>query len=130
LEQPSGETPETIRQTWMPTAAGVLSIVSGALGLIGIAFLIAFGATFGEEIARDVLKSIGFLQSVMPLRIIGFISIPLFIISIVAIIGGIYTIQRKAWELALAGAICAIVPAQLMGVLSVVFVAMSKKEFK
>ena len=130
MEQQSGEIPETIRQTWMPTAAGVLSIVSGALGLIGIAFLIAFGATFGEEIARDVLKSIGFLQSVMPLRIIGFISIPLFIISIVAIIGGIYTIQRKAWGLALAGAICAIVPAQLMGVLSVVFVAMSKKEFK
>ena len=130
MEQQSGETPETIPQTWMPTAAGVLSIVSGALGLIGIAFLIAFGVTFGEEIARDVLKSIGFLQNVMPLRIIGFISIPLFIISIVSIIGGVYAIQRKAWRLALAGAICAIIPSQLMGVLSVVFVAMSKKEFK
>lgn len=130
MEQQSGESPEPTPQTWMPTAAGILSIISGTIGLIGIAFLIAFGATFGEEIARDVLTSIGFLQTVLPLRIIGFISIPLFIISMVAIIGGIYAIQRKIWGLALAGAICAIVPAQLLGILSVVFIAISKKEFK
>ena len=129
MEQQPGEPPEPTPQTWMPTAAGILSIISGAIGLIGIAFLITFGA-FGEEIARDVLTSIGFLQTVLPLRIIGLISIPLFIISMVAIIGGIYAVQRKIWGLALAGAICAIIPAQLLGILSVVFIVISKKEFK
>ena len=114
----------------MPVAAGILSIVSGVFGIIGIAFLIAFGATFGKEIAREALTSIGFMQTVMPLRIIGFISVPMFLINTVSIIGGIYAVQRKAWGLALAGAVCAIIPMQILGILSVVFIALSKKEFE
>ncbi len=121
---------EVAHQTWMPIAAGVLSIVAGAMGLISIAFLIAFGATFGAEIARDVLKSVGFWQSGMPLTIIGLISIPLIIINAVAIIGGIYALQRRIWGLALVGAICAILPAQVLGIIAVVFVTLSKKEFE
>jgi hypothetical protein len=129
MEQQSGEPQEETPQTWMPTAGGILSIISGAMGLIGIVFLITFGA-FSAETARDVLTSLGFLQTVIPLQVIGFISIPLFIMSMVAIIGGIYALQRKVWGLALAGAICAIVlPVQLLGILSVIFIAMSKKEF-
>lgn len=130
MEQQSGETPKATPQNWMPTAAGALSITSGALGIIGIAFLIAFSATFGREIARDALTSIGFMQTVMPLQIIGFFSIPLFLVSIVAIIGGIYAIQRRIWGMALAGAICATIPMQILGVLSIVFIALSKKEFE
>jgi hypothetical protein len=114
----------------MPVAAGVLSIIAGAMGLIAVAFLITFGATFGAEIAREVLKSVGFWQSGMPLTIIGLISIPLIIINAVAIIGGIYALQRKIWGLALTGAICAILPAQVFGIIAVVFIAVSKKEFE
>ncbi len=130
MEQQSDKTPEAAPRAWMPTAAGALSIISGALGIIGIAFLIAFSATYGEEVARDALTSIGFMRTVMPLQIIGFFSIPLFIVSIVAIIGGISAIQRKAWRLSMAGAACAIVPMQPAGIISVVFIALSKKEFK
>ncbi len=129
MEQPSDGNPEAASRNWMPTAAGALSVVSGAFGIIGIAFLITFSATFGEEAARDALTSIGFLQTVIPVRIIGFLSIPLFITSIIAIIGGIYAIYRKSWGLALAGAICAIVATQILGIISVVFIALSKKEF-
>ena len=130
MEQQSGDPQEETLPTWMPTAGGILSIISGAMGLIGIVFLITFGA-FSAETAHDVLTSLGFLQTVIPLRVIGFISIPLFIMSMVAIIGGIYAVQRKVWGLALAGAICAIVlPVQLLGILSVIFIAVSKKEFK
>jgi len=130
LEQQPDKTHEATPRTWMPVAAGVLSIVAGAMGLIAIAFLITFGATFGAETAREVLKSVGFWQSGVPLAIIGLISIPLIIINAIAIIGGIYALQRRIWGLALAGAICAILPAQVFGIIAVVFIAISKKEFE
>lgn len=130
MEQQPVETPTPAPKTWMPTAAGILSIVSGALGLIAIAFLITFGATFGADIARDVLSTLGFWQAGMPLTIIGLLSIPLIIINAVAIIGGVYAIQRRVWGLALAGSICTLIPAQILGILSIIFIAMSKKEFE
>jgi hypothetical protein len=114
----------------MPVTAGILSIVAGVMGLIAIVFLITFGAIFGAEIAREVLKSVGFWQSGVPLTIIGAIAVPLIIINAIAILGGIYALQRRGWGLSLAGAICAILPAQVLGIIAVVFVAMSKKEFE
>ncbi len=129
MEKPSNSAPEPAARIWMPTTAGILSIVSGALGLIATTFLLTFGAIFGAGIAREVLESLGFWQAGMPLTIIGIIAIPIITINAVAIIGGIYAIQRRAWGLALAGAICAIIPSQLLGILAVVFIAISKKEF-
>ena len=53
MEQQPDKTREATPQTWMPAAAGVLSIVAGAMGLIAIVFLITFGATFGAETSID-----------------------------------------------------------------------------
>jgi hypothetical protein len=59
-------------------------------------------------------------------------------LGLIAIVGGIFAIRRKFWGLALAGAICAIVPPHpwgyltwtpVLGILAVVFVALSKNEF-
>ena len=113
----------------MPVAAGVLCIISGTLGLIATVFMITFGATFGAEIAKEVLKSVGFWQSGVPLTIMGIVSIPLIIINTMAIIGGIYALKRRGWALSLAGAICAILPAQILGIIAIVFIAISKREF-
>ncbi|UCG55241.1 MAG: hypothetical protein JSV32_03230 [Dehalococcoidia bacterium] len=130
MEKQSYKTNNVASKTWMPVTAGILSIVAGAMGLIAIVFLITFGATFGAEIAREVLKSVGFWQSGVPLTIIGVIVIPLIIINAIAIIGGIYALQRRGWGLSLAGAICAILPAQILGIIAIVFIAISKKEFE
>jgi hypothetical protein len=130
VEKQPDETPKPVAKTGMPMACGILSIVSGVLGFIAIAFLITFGATFGSETARDVLGSLGFWQAGLPLKIIGFLAIPLVIINAVAIIGGIYAIQRRAWGLALAGSICAILPSRLLGVPAIIFITLSRKEFE
>jgi hypothetical protein len=114
VEKQPDETPKPVAKTWMPMACGILSIVSGVLGFIAIAFLITFGATFGSETARDVLGSLGFWQAGLPLKIIG----------------GIYAIQRRAWGLALAGSICAILPSRLLGVPAIIFITLSRKEFE
>ena len=129
VEEPQNDTPQPAQRTWMPVAGGILSIVAGSLGLITIAFLITFGATFGADIAREVLDSVGFWDIGAPLAILGLMAIPFIVINVVAIIGGIYATQRRLWGLALAGAICTLIPSQLLGILAIIFIAMSKKEF-
>lgn len=129
VEQPQNNTPEPVPQTWMPVAGGILSIVAGSLGLIAIAFLITFGATFGADIARDVLDSLGFWEAGIPLTIIGLVAIPFVLINVVAIVGGVYAIRRRLWGLALAGAVCTLIPSQLLGIPAIIFVAISRREF-
>ena len=130
MEQQPDDAPKPAPKTWMPTAGGILSIISGALGFIAIAFFLTFGSIFGATIAREVLSSLGYWQTGLPLTIIGIIAIPLLCVNIVAIIGGIYAIQRRGWGMALAGAICSVFPSQILGILAVVFVSISRKEFE
>lgn len=97
-------------KTWKPTAAGILSIISG---------------TFIVWYRSSELISVG--------------SSPIgIILGLIAIAGGIFAIRRKVWGLALAGAICAIVPPHpwgfliwtpVLGILAVIFVVSSKSEF-
>ena len=51
------------------------------------------------------------------------------ILGIVAIVGGVSAIRRGSFGLSLAGAICAL-PSSILGILAVIFVAVSKKEFE
>ena len=130
MEQQSEDAPKPAPRTPMPAIGGILSIISGALGLVTIALLLTFVSIFGTSIARDVLSSLGFWQTGLPLTIIGIIAIPLLCVNIVAIVGVIFAIQRRGWGVALAGAICSVFPSQVLGILAVVFIAISRKEFK
>jgi hypothetical protein len=71
------------------------------------------------------------LSFMVPLPLIGGVGLPLLVLGTVALVGGICALQRRRWALALAGGICALVPlATLLGILAIVFVAMSRDEFK
>lgn len=96
-------------RTWKPVVAGILSIVAGGIG---------------------ILSGMGF--SVYPLfwEDIGF-GVALYMIGLVAIMGGIFALRRRVWGLALTGAICALFPGMLiLGILAIVFTALSKEEFE
>ena len=56
-------------------------------------------------------------------------SIAMVTVGIVAIIGGVYAIRRRNWGLALAGSILAVPGIPPAGVLALVLVAISRKEF-
>ena len=115
--------PAQVKQTWMPTTAGVLCIIAGALELINGLFI---GTIFG------ILSTIfAVFTDLMALPGIGVIvGIPMVIFGIVSMIGGIYCLRRKNWGLCLAGAICALLPGSgLLGILSIIFISISKKEF-
>jgi len=109
----------------MPTTAGIIAIVGGVFSLIGFIGLIIAGsitsnpAVFNVGIPPLNMSAIFFGLSVIPL-----------IIGIIAILGGVYALQRKKWGLALAGSILLIFTSFILGVLATVFTAISKNEFE
>ncbi|MGA2670482.1 MAG: hypothetical protein ABSF21_03570 [Dehalococcoidia bacterium] len=68
-------------RTWKPTTAGILCIIAGVIGVIPGIVVVASTDMFGAP-------------SIVP--------------GIIAIIGGIYSLKRRGWGLALAGSICAL----------------------
>ena len=58
------------------------------------------------------------------------LAIPSLIIAILALVGGIFAVQRKQWGLALAGSIAAILSLFPLGIASTVLTAISKEEFE
>ena len=112
-----------MEKTWKPMVAGILDIVSGAFALICV---------FGLVIAIIVIGS-DFVASEVPdfvTAILWTISIPFLIIGVLALIGGIYALQRKKWGLALAGSIATTVFWFFVGIPTIVFTAQSKDEFE
>jgi hypothetical protein len=53
----------------------------------------------------------------------------LLVLGIVAIVGGVSAVRRKSFGLSLVGAICALVPINLLGLLAVVFVSLGKSDY-
>jgi hypothetical protein len=101
-------------RTWMPTVAGVLMIIAGILGTLR-----GVGAIFGGFFAGGFFRFIGF-------EFLGWLGI---VLGIVVIIAGIFAMQRKLWWLALIGSILAATHFWLLGILAIIFVALSRKEF-
>lgn len=80
-----------MERTWKLTAAGILCIIGGIIGVVpGIA-----AALFLALIDGGWLGAIG--------------GLPLIILGTIAIVGGIYAFKRRIWRLALAGSICALI---------------------
>ncbi len=114
-----------MEKTWKSTTAGILTIIAGAFNLIaGITV-----ACLGAACLSGLTGYMGMMG--MTGWWFGTIGIPLIIIGIVSVVGGSFAIRRKAWGLALAGAICAVFPppVAVLGILSIIFVSLGKSEF-
>lgn len=123
---------ETTRQnTWKPTTAGILNIISGALNVLG---------AIGIIISLIAMGNINMIRFIPPqdapfiLPFLGIILIVCLVFSIIEavfpIVGGVFALQRRQWGWALAGSIIAILGAFPLGVAATVFVAMAKDEFE
>lgn len=104
-------------KTWKPTTSGILLIVAGCYG-IGIgAAVTTMGGIAGMITGLEWLAAIGG---------------GLIAMGVVALIGGIVSLKRRVWGLALAGAILSLplLPVgTVMGILSIIFLTKSKGEF-
>jgi hypothetical protein len=106
---------------WMPVTAGILDLVVGIPGLIiGIVWAIVGG------FLTLFIAGLGAL-----------IGAPMVVLSIIATVGGVFAIRKRAWGFALAAAICGFIvglplvaPAILLGIPAIVFTALGKGQFK
>jgi hypothetical protein len=101
--------------TWKSTAAGILCLVAGVLAII-------FALTM---LGRHEVITFGITHTGR-WRVMGVFAL---LMGIMSIIGGIFALMRKAWGAALAGAITALYPWGVFGILAIIFVAMGKQEF-
>jgi len=116
------------------TAGGVLSIIGGVLeaivGGIVVGVVIHYlirgplwplphipSVPWGE-IAVDFLPAIVIIVGIL-----------ILVLGAIGIAGGISALNRKSFGLSLAGAIC-ILPTVILGILAVIFVSVSKREFE
>ena len=121
--------------TWKPTTAGVLNIISGIISLIvvfGLIIAILFLASTGnspffEGMFTDFEAGGVALSFVITVLVI--LTVIYAITGILPLIAGIFALQRKKWGLALAGSIIAIFGTFLLGLLATIFTALSKDEF-
>ncbi len=113
-----------VQKTWKPTTAGILSIVAGVSGLIGGIIVVAIGGMLGSLPELVGVEGIG-----TALVILGAIGTPLVVLGIIAIVGGVFAIRRRIWGLALVGSILAFFCDPILGILAIIFVSLSKREF-
>jgi hypothetical protein len=138
------------------TAGGILSIIGGALEVVGggimVGLVIAHRELFGL-VGHGVWGGTPFIRSsffgdVSLIWLIN-VGVPLIVLGVVGIAGGVSAIRRKIFALSLAGAICALpsvifalplgwaigvevigaLTSLILGILAVIFIALSKKEF-
>lgn len=105
---------------WRTVTAGILDIVSGVGMLFGCIWLI---------LAGGVTWSMGSsVPQWLPGLLFG-LTVPFLALAILAVIGGIYSIMRKSWGMALTGAIAAFFCFFIFGAVSIVLTAVSRSDF-
>ena len=115
------------------TIAGVLSIVSGALGILSGIFFAAFTVFFlkmfsGPSFSPGMQEMPEQVLNIMA-AVYGLTGFVIIIIGVLGIIGGIFALKRKLWGLALAGTIAGAVTFFPCGIAAVIFVCLGKSEF-
>ena len=108
-----------MERTWRPKTAGILSIVAGLTISISSMLLIGYGMIAMLDIASGDYWGFWLFH-------VGWLSI---IIGIIAVVGGIFSLIRRIWWIALAGSICAIICFFPLGIPSIIFIVKSKGEF-
>jgi hypothetical protein len=112
-------------KTWMPTVAGILGVVAGVLGLLRSSLFFV--------LLRIMLSAPLGVPKLMPALMVA-IALPLIasgiLAAILAIVGGAYTLRRETWGLGLAGSIAAVFCSAPLGIAAIVFMSLSKNEFK
>jgi len=137
-----------MERTWKPTTAGIMTIITGAMGIAGGIFLFLLsglmGALGGVDVSQwmerwsgdwwgpgaanipDMMEQfVG--AAAMWIMIAGIV---VLVFGIIALIGGVSAIKRRRWGLSLAGSILSLFIMPILGLLAIIFVSLGKGEFE
>jgi hypothetical protein len=114
---------ENVHKTAMPTIAGIFNIISGAgrLVVIPVLFFAGYFMNMAPMFSYRPMRAPVFLAAA---------AIILLVLGILAIVGGVFALQRRNFGMAMVGAVAALLPFNLLGLASVILLALSSKEFK
>ncbi len=136
-----------MERTWKPTTAGVMTIITGAMGIAGGIFVMGVGRVVGtlggidwsgwmEKWGGAYGPGAGDMPSRMAeifgisSTVIMIVGIVVLVFGIIALSGGISAIKRRWWGLSLAGSILSLVIMPILGILAIIFVSLGKEEFE
>jgi uncharacterized membrane protein HdeD (DUF308 family) len=111
-----------VPKTALPVVAAILTLVSGVGRLLLIFVVLIIGLIFAAAPRVS--------GRVYPVFIFAFIGLFMLVTGVLAVVGGVYNLKRKNWALSLAGAIASLLPFTLLGLASIILLAMSKNEFE
>lgn len=108
---------------WKTVVAGIFDIADGSLKLL---------AVLGLTIAIIAVVGTGsrHADGVDVVAILLAIAVPLAVLGILAVIGGISALTRKNWTLAFIGSIAAFIPFSFLGLVALILVAIARDEFE
>jgi hypothetical protein len=116
-----------MRKTAMPVTAGTLAILAGVANML-VAFLLFIGMLVIQGAIGFV--AIPFWLPVNVPAVLFLLSIPFIAAGTLALMGGIYSLQRRKWGLALVGSVAAFFPCGIFGLISVILLILSRDEFE
>ena len=113
----------------MTKAAGVLNIISGVTHLLGAIFVLIFGwlgdGVFNILWYGMVGTPLTPITQPVPQELQATVAIPVMILSIFAIITGIYAIKKRGWRLAIVGSICSALLTWFLGLPAIILIVLS-----
>ncbi len=118
-----------MEQSRTSMVAGILDIISAVFKLFVVfGLIIAIIAAESGPYMGMFRAAWGFPANVI--AILWTITIPLAILGILAMVGGIYALQGKNWPLALAGSIAAALPLSVVGIAAFIVTVLTRNEFE
>ncbi len=124
--------PPPTRRSGSPVAGGVLVIIAGILALVNAATFLTYTAADLEGTGVGLPSGVTWDEIAGILKGCGVIEI---VLGIVAIVGGVFAIQRRHFGLAIAGSLMGMFGfgltfGALLGLIGLILIAISRKEFK
>ena len=118
-----------MKLTWKPIMAGILDIVSGAIGMVGGVYFVVLSTVFRAIHTLSGMDPTVIEQTEQIISRLFAVPFVLVFIGIISIIGGVYALQRRIWVFALAGAIGSCIVFPLFGIPSIIITGLAQEEF-